>query len=186
MTEKRELMHDITIRAKGITLRLVEESDAEFIVNLRTIDGSKQFVSEAVPTVEEQVAWIRQYKEREAQGEDLYFIFEDENHKPWGTMRYYRFTEDSCYFGSWISLPGNNNSIAIKAQIIAFDYLFTKLGLNSITQDTRKDNKKVLKFAKLWESKIVDEDEINFYHRMEKDVHFANRDKMLRIFKIDL
>lgn len=186
MTERNELMRDVTIKAKGVVLRLVEESDAEFIVNLRTIEGSKQFVSEAVPTVDEQLRWIRQYKDREAKGEDLYFIFEDNDQKPWGTVRFYRFTEDSFYFGSWISLPDNKDSIAIKAQIAGFDYMYTVLGFTVGKLDIRKANSKVWKFAKLWGSKMVDEDELSYFLELKKEMHFANRDKILRLLKIDL
>lgn len=186
MTERNELMRDVTIKAKGVVLRLVEESDAEFIVNLRTIEGSKQFVSEAVPTVDEQLRWIRQYKDREAKGEDLYFIFEDNDQKPWGTVRFYRFTEDSFYFGSWIGLPGNTDNIALKAQIIGYDYMYNELGFKMGKLDIRKENNKVWKFAKLSGGKIVGEDDLSYFLIQEGKAHFANRDKILRLLKIDL
>ena len=59
-----------TIHRYGITLRPVEVTDAEFILELRTDKRLGQFLSTTSPDLDQQREWIRGYKKREAVGEE--------------------------------------------------------------------------------------------------------------------
>ena len=57
-----EQLNEIVITAEGIKLRLVEKTDAEFIVDLRTDKKLGQNISWTSASVEKQIAWIEEYK----------------------------------------------------------------------------------------------------------------------------
>ena len=77
------------IRGEGVLMRLVEKSDAKFIVDLRTDEKLGKNLSKTSSSLDDQVNWIEDYKKRESRQKEFYFIFEDLNHKPWGTVRLY-------------------------------------------------------------------------------------------------
>ena len=49
----------------GIQLKPVEESDADFIIELRTNNQKSRFISATNPDVTQQKEWIKNYKQRE-------------------------------------------------------------------------------------------------------------------------
>ncbi len=55
----------------GIDVRFVEESDAEFILSLRTDPKLSRYLHATDNDVEKQRQWIRKYKEREAHGKNI-------------------------------------------------------------------------------------------------------------------
>ena len=59
----------------GIDVRFVEESDAEFILSLRTDPKLSRYLHATDNDVEKQRQWIRKYKEREAHGKEYYFMY---------------------------------------------------------------------------------------------------------------
>ena len=73
--EYKKLPKGFTLDKYGLHVRLVNEDDAAFIVKLRTDERLGQFIHATSPDVEQQKAWIRKYKEREAEGLEYYFIF---------------------------------------------------------------------------------------------------------------
>ena len=154
---------NIVIQTDGIRMRLVEKSDAKFIVDLRTDEILGRYISFTSPDVGEQIKWINEYKKREAERKEFYFIFEDSNHKPWGTIRIYNLKNDHFSLGSWICQPGKNAKIALKAHIIGLDYGFIRLNYNTCLFDVRKKNLKVVKYLELFGVELIDEDEQNYF-----------------------
>lgn len=78
-----------------ITLRTVEEKDASFILQLRNKEELKKYISDTNISLEQQAEWIRNYKIREENGQEFYFIVEDKNKIPCGTIRIYEIEERS-------------------------------------------------------------------------------------------
>ena len=60
------------LKGKNISLRLVNIEDANFILYLRLNQGS--FLSKTNPSLDLQKEWIENYKEREKNKEEYYFI----------------------------------------------------------------------------------------------------------------
>ncbi|GHT61866.1 hypothetical protein AGMMS50239_13750 [Bacteroidia bacterium] len=67
---------------------------AEFIVALRTDPRLSRYIHETSPGIENQKEWIRNYKNREAEGVDYYFMFSVDSVRQ-GLARIYDITEDS-------------------------------------------------------------------------------------------
>ena len=53
-----------TIERYGLTVRLVDEDDAEFIYTLRTNSKLSRYISNTDEILENQVEWIKKYKIR--------------------------------------------------------------------------------------------------------------------------
>ena len=60
----------------GLNFRFVVESDAEFILDLRTHKKLARYISYTDNSLENQINWIKRYKEREAAGLEYYILFE--------------------------------------------------------------------------------------------------------------
>jgi len=80
------MVYDKVIEGIGVNLRAVEESDAEFIMELRRSREKTRFVHAITGTVEDQRQWIRNQRARE---NDYYFIAERKNGEPFGAAGYY-------------------------------------------------------------------------------------------------
>jgi hypothetical protein len=89
----KKLPENFTLERYGLQVRLVNEGDAEFIVALRTDPRLSRYIHETSPSIEAQKEWIGNYKKREAQGLDYYFMF-SVNGLRQGVARIYDITED--------------------------------------------------------------------------------------------
>ncbi len=61
-----KLSADFTFEKYGLSLRFVNEGDAEFIIKLRTDPKLGRFIHPTSPDVELQKKWIREYKDFES------------------------------------------------------------------------------------------------------------------------
>jgi hypothetical protein len=158
----------------GLSVRFVQESDAPFILSLRTDPKLGRFLSETSSDVADQVQWIRHYKEREAKGEDYYFLFLDADH-PLGVIRLYNFKETSFEYGSWLFRPGLLLE-PFKADMFAKEMGFLNFGYTSCTFEVVKENKSVLSYHTRWGTVKTHEDEEKFYFTLSKDSFLAHHD----------
>lgn len=177
---------DYIIKAEGISMRMIEESDAKFIIDVRTDEKLGQYISETSSCIENQIGWIKEYKKRESNQKEFYFIFEDSNNKKWGTIRLYNLEEDSFTVGSWICLQGNKNHIAIKSFLSAIEFGFEKLHYKTCLLDVRKKNLRVIYYLKLFNPVLVKEDDLNYFFRLEKNTFFNNKNKITNALNIKL
>lgn len=154
----------------GLVFRLVEESDAEFILSLRTDPKLSKHVSPVENDLNKQKAWIRSYKEREAQELEYYFLFENPDHEPQGVVRLYDFSGKTYTSGSWLVKPGSDEFTAIKSDLFISSFAFDELGFDQCLFDVRKANKKVVRFHKLFAT-VIREDEHNLYLIMDRKAY---------------
>ncbi len=98
------------IEKYGIKLQSVDIDDAEFIILIRTDTRKSRYISSTVSDVDLQIQWIKDYKQREAQNKEYYFIAIDENDEKFATYRVYNIEDDICEIGSWVSKPGYENA----------------------------------------------------------------------------
>jgi hypothetical protein len=165
----------------GITVRLVEESDAEFIVNLRTNEKLGRFLSQTDGNVDEQRKWIKAYKAREAAGEEFYFIAVGEQGEQYGTTRLYHFEANSFTTGSWLFAENTPAGVAIKADLIGRELAFEELGYEICKFDVRRDNKTVIRFHQFFKPKVIMENDLDIYYELDKASFYKFRDKIINI-----
>lgn len=139
----------------GLTYRFVNEGDAEFIYKLRTDPELSKYIHDVQGGVEGQVQWIRKYKQREADGKEYYLIFYKDNN-PVGLNRLYSFHDTTYTGGSWVMVPNSPMEVVLAVPLIIREIAFEELGMTfeDNYDATHVDNKKVIKFNKMFGCKI--------------------------------
>ena len=139
----------------GLTYRFVNEDDAEFIYKLRSDPQLSKYIHDIYGGVEQQREWIRKYKEREASGQEYYLIFFKDGH-PIGLNRLYSFHDTTYTGGSWVMAPHSPMEIVLAVPVIIREIAFEELGMTfeDNYDATHVDNKKVIKFNKMFGCKI--------------------------------
>ena len=106
------------LSAKTIKFKLVEESDAEFICELRANPELNKHISQSSADIQAQRDWIRNYKMRETNNEEYYFIIcRNDNNQRIGTIRLYDFKDNpkSFCWGSWILNENKTKFAAVES-----------------------------------------------------------------------
>jgi len=170
------------INKYDLQVRLVNENDASFILNLRS-ENKARFLSAVAHDAELQKQWIHQYKIREQAGLDYYFIYY-KNGIPLGLNRIYNIKEDSFVGGSFIFTSGCDFEIPILATLIE-DYVgFEILGKSARFGNIHKDNKKAIKFNKLYGADFIYEDENEIFLITTKNMYCKIKEKLERVFNV--
>jgi len=167
------------IERYGITLRLVDETDSEFIVKVRTELG--HHISPTSDNIEDQKRWIRDYKIREENGLEYYFITVGPKNERWGTTRLSELDGDCFELGSWIFSKDAPQGVSIKADIITKEIGFDLLGFKCCKFDVRKQNKSVLKYHLNFNPVIVHENDLNFYFNLSESEFSITKKRFLKV-----
>lgn len=170
-----------SINKYGIILRLVEEEDADFIFSLRTNSLLNQHISPTSTEIIDQLKWLQNYKLREMQRSEFYFIAEDLIGRKYGTTRLYNFDEKSFEVGSWLFSPESPAGMAIKADIICREIGFNFLNAEFCRFNVRKKNKSVLRYHLAYKPTKIDEDEFNLYFILSKEDFYTHKNKLLKL-----
>lgn len=144
---KKLLPADFTYEKYGVKARLVTESDAEFITALRSDAKLGRYLHASDGDVQKQIEWTREYKKREAEGLDYYFIFSKDG-EDFGLCRIYNidWTHLTYTSGSWVMKPSLSVEVAMIPSVIMGEISQYELGLLVNIYEVRKDNKQVLSF----------------------------------------
>ena len=156
------------LKSKTINLRLIEPSDASFVLELRLDGRYNKFLSRVSPSVEAQRTWIENYKKDEAARTQFYFIIERNDGVPCGTIRVYDLKEDSFCWGSWILNEDKTRFAALESAFLIYEFGFGQLGFNKSHFDVMKGNERVINFHKKMGAKIISEDNDNCYFEITK------------------
>lgn len=143
-----------------IFLRLAEIGDANFILSLRRDERYNKHLSTTEDKIENQIKWLKRYKERESNKDEYYYIIHRNSDSiPIGTVRIYDFqkNENSFCWGSWILNENKTRYAALECAILIYDYAFLELGFTRCHMDIRKENLKVIEFHKKFGVKIIGE-----------------------------
>ncbi len=174
----------------GLTYRFVDVSDAEFIYRLRSDPQLSKYIHDIYGGIQQQVEWIRAYKEREAKGQEYYFIFFKDN-IPVGLNRLYSFHDTTYTGGSWVMVPNSPMEVVLAVPIIIREIAFEELGMTfeDNYDATHVDNKKVIKFNKMFGCKIYRHfmDVKGEYVAMSltKEDFEANKPRLIKMLNID-
>ena len=181
MLEK--LTPDFRLESLGLTVRLVDESDVDYILSLRTDKHLTRFIHQTDDDRDKQVEWIRSYKEREKAGREYYFIY-FLNGEPVGLNRIYNIFEYYGTIGSWICNPGNEAEVSLATFLLMFDIMFDHLKLDISIYDVRKVNKHVWKLHKMLGAQSVGESDIDYYFTLNKETYYKNRNNIINLFNL--
>lgn len=169
--------HDFKpIEGKYVNLREAEIEDAAFILFLRCNEKKSRFLNKTENDLEKQTAYLKRYKTLD---NEWYFIIENKKHDPLGTCRMYNVCGTQYTGGSWLMKDGSLPEETLEGAILARRMAFEELGFEKDCFDVRKANKKVVRFHKLWGSKIVSENEIDYFFEMTRDIFMQNKQRFL-------
>lgn len=169
----------------GLHVRLVREEDASFIVKLRTNPRFAKFLHQTDSDVSVQQEWIKQYKLRESNGEDFYFIFYLQSN-PVGVIRIYDVDRRNkkATVGSWVCDLDLPMQIPISTLIICREILFDSLGIEKDCFDVKKGNKHVLRVHKMMGAEVVTEDDDTYYFELSRDTFEEKKKEILSLLNI--
>jgi RimJ/RimL family protein N-acetyltransferase len=170
------------ITGKNIILRFVEIDDAEFIYNIRQNKKKSAYLSQIDSSVESQKIWIKNYKQKEFDKKEFYFMIESKSNEKLGLVRVYDLKETSFCWGSWIIKDDAPLSTAIESALQIYEFGFYTLGYKNCHFDVRKDNKKVIKFHKKFGAKIISEDKLNYFFIFDIDKYQITKQKYKKYF----
>ena len=156
------------IYGKNINMRTVEIEDAEFIYNMRQNQNKTKYLSKVTGTVESQKEWIKNYKQREENKKEFYFVIESKDSEKLGLVRMYDFQDESFCWGSWLIKEDAPKTTAIESALQIYEFGFYNLGFEKSHFDVRKGNDKVIAFHQRFGSKIIDEDELDYFFNFTK------------------
>lgn len=171
------------VKGSILTLRLVELEDAEYLFKLRTNKKYNSHMSPVSGTVEDQKSWIISYKERESRFEEFYYILENLEDIPCGTVRLYNINSTQFTWGSWILDQNKPRKAALESALLSFGIGFEQLGLESALVDVRIANQKAYDFyVRLGMSEIY-RDDLNIYFNYNRDQFAADKDRLMNVVR---
>jgi len=173
---------------KTVEFRLIEESDAAFVYQLRTDPRYNEHLSAVTGSIEDQREWIGRYKLREAEGSECYYIiFKLEDATPVGTVRLYDFRGDkeSFSWGSWILNENKTRLAAVESAMIVYRIGFDELGFKSCHFEVRKGNDRVISFHTKFGAVQTGEDELNYYFTLSPATYAGFLEKNRALLQSD-
>lgn len=130
---------DYKLEGKYVSLRSVEESDSEFILNTRNDPRISKYLPPLNITIEQQRQWISNQR---ADKDSLYFLLETPEGVPIGTIGIYDIVDGHGEGGRSFSIgePFAN----VEAGLLQNDYVFDVLKLKYISIWVYEGNKSVI------------------------------------------
>jgi RimJ/RimL family protein N-acetyltransferase len=138
------MRHNIVIDGLAFRLRPIDDSDATFVINLRSDPGLSRFMHATPLSIENQLSWQAHYYERPG---DWYFVLERRcNRRPEGLVSLYDHdTQQRCAeWGRWILRP--NSLGAVESAWLIYRCAFEQLNLSEVYCRTVADNQSVVSF----------------------------------------
>lgn len=172
-------MSKLLLSTKNTELIPVEISDAEFIYSLRIDSRLNKHISSINGTIIDQARWIEDYKKREKNNEEFYFIIKrTDNDKKIGTIRLYDITKDNGFcWGSWILNEDKMKSSAIESAYLIYKFGFYHKKYKFSYFQVDKKNKEVIAFHKKTGAAIIKEDEVNYHFEFHMENFIKLKEK---------
>lgn len=150
---------------KNVVFRNANRDDADFILNLRTDPIKGKYLSATNADVDAQKAWLEKYRDDNSQ---IYFIIEDRNGIPYGTIRIYDVQGDSFCWGSWILRDGRPNGFPVESAVLIYQFAL-RLGFMKSHFDVRKENISVWEFHERFGALRVEERAEDYIYEISHD-----------------
>jgi hypothetical protein len=152
----------IAVVGNTVKFRNATVSDADFIFYLRSNPSKNKFLSKSVETIRDQELWLHNYS---LDSNQIYFIIEDKNNSPCGTIRMYNQISDSFCWGSWITMDNTSSKLAIESMLMIYSFGLS-LGFKNSHFDVRKENVSVCDLHKKTGALLVKSDALNNYYNL--------------------
>lgn len=175
------LPENFNLNRYGLHVRFVDETDAEFILKLRTDSIKSRFIGATTPDLNKQLDWTRYYKCRERLGEDFYFMFETYGGNRLGVTRVYNVCDRSFDTGSWLFSPDAPVGASILAYVIAREIAFDLFPDKVNEFDVMKANETVWKFDQTFEPTLIAETEDSYRFRNTREEFERNKQKYIKM-----
>lgn len=158
------------MRSKNLKIKFVEESDAQFILDLRNNKELGKYLSSTSSSLENQKEWINNYKKREKNGKEYYFKAYNDN-SDIGFFRLYNInnTKKELTFGSFIMKVDRPKYAAIESMILAMEFAFKTLNMDKVLLDVRINNERAKNFYNRFGFIKINEDEIDEFYELTKE-----------------
>lgn len=158
-------------QTKHLYLRLIQELNVDFLLSLRLNQNLNTYLNTVSNDREQQLSWLKNYKERERQGLDYYFIIVDKELGDIGLVRVYDidYANKSFTWGSWIIREENRPKYAaIESALLVYEFAYNELGLILAKFDVRNDNLGVIKFHTRFGASYLFKNELDSYFELTK------------------
>ncbi|HEY5592757.1 MAG TPA: GNAT family N-acetyltransferase [Paludibacter sp.] len=164
-------------------IRLIEEEDADFILKLRNNPKLNRYLSPTSISVDDQIKWIINYKKKEKNEKEFYYvIFENGTKK--GLYRLYNINNVSFTIGSWLFDVCEDKQLPVITDLLMADIGYYELNKKVLLFDVRKENKKVIQYHALKNPLIYSDDELNNYYLLTKEHWDESKQNVLSFFGI--
>lgn len=162
----------------NVVLREVTLGDASFILRLRTTGRGARFLHKTDNDLMKQIKYIEQYLEKD---DEWYFIVEDKEHVPIGTVGIYDIKDDGVTIGRWVMDDTATMQQSIESDLLVKDYAFLTLCSNKIYCDTMLTNIDIVRYNKMWGMTITGQSDELIFFELTKDRYLEFRKKVVRI-----
>ncbi|MCP4081903.1 MAG: GNAT family N-acetyltransferase [Planctomycetaceae bacterium] len=142
------------IEGVSLALRLVTLEDAKYIHSLRVNPVHNRHLSPVLGDEQDQSNWIKQYKAREADCMEYYYIIEClANAEPCGLIRLYDIRDLEFTWGSWILDENKPKKAALESAMLSFLVGFDLLKKKKALIEVSKKNLHAVAFYRRFNMK---------------------------------
>lgn len=167
----------------NLALRLIRPDDAEYVHMLRTDPTYNTHLSEVSGGVEDQRNWIVQYKARENEVRELYYVIERMDGTRCGLVRLYDISSESFTWGSWILDHNKPKKAALESAQLSFAIGFDILDLAHANVDVRIGNEKAIDIYVGLGMHEIRRDSENIYYRFDRTRFHASQEARMAILE---
>jgi RimJ/RimL family protein N-acetyltransferase len=178
----RDLSSITQFEGPNLILRLIQPEDAAYVYSLRSNPAYNTHLSTVTGTVDNQRTWIENYKSREAQGQEFYYVIERKDGTRCGLVRLYDIEAESFTWGSWILDKNKTQKAALESAILSFGIGFDAFGVQLANVDVRIANEHAAAFYRrlgMVETHRTDQDIFFIYTREQFDTGRTHHIKQL-------
>ncbi|MBJ7533233.1 GNAT family N-acetyltransferase [Rhodomicrobium vannielii ATCC 17100] len=175
---------DLTrIEGPNLVLRLIRLEDADYVHALRTDPAYNRHLSEVRGTAEDQRRWIEDYKAREADLRELYYVTERRDGVRCGLVRLYDIGKDSFTWGSWVLDCNKTRKAALESAVLSFGIGFVGLGLPTANVDAHVENEHAQVFNRRLGMTELHRDSRRIYFAYLRDRFLTDRPSYMAILE---
>lgn len=137
------MRHNISVEGFAFRLRPICDTDAPFVVELRSNPQLNRYIHSNSSKIEDQLRWFSDYYEREG---DFYFVVESLDGTPEGLISIYELDKSAlcAEWGRWVMKP--ESLAAVESVFLMYRAAFERLGLKMVYSRTVADNSRVVSF----------------------------------------
>lgn len=148
----------------NLRLRLITPDDAAYVFKTRTDPAYNAHLSQVTGTVEDQAAWIRSYKDREAAGSEYYFAIERKSDNlVCGLIRIYDIEDNQFTWGSFVLDKNKPPKAAVESMFLTYQVGFRAIGCHRALFEAHRENTHALALYDRFGGRRIGEDDTNVY-----------------------